>query len=407
MSRADPPFPGTRCAGGGALSARSGGTRRTALALAALALAALAAVALLWRGGRGGGERERPALHSYEPRELVPGGNQPVAPRVAPELEQLERSGLEAAAAYAGEHDSDALIVSRHDHIVFERYWHGTGFDTLADSQSLTPLLAALAAGVAVSHRLIGWPDEPVGAFIGEWSQDPRGAITVRNLLQMSSGLAPAQHGGRSTDLEANALAAPLGGIPGRTRLEQASDPQLLALLIERAAHRRYASYLSQVLWRRVGAADAWLWLDRPGGAAHADCCMIARQGDWIRIGQLLVRDGNYRGEELIRPGWVALMRSPAAADPQYGAYVRLAAAPASYEPYAERDVFAAEGPGGNRLWIVPALQLAILCSGAARGRDREFDESRIPNLIVRAARDYRPPPAQPARDISALVPGH
>jgi len=290
---------------------------------------------------------------------------------------------------------------------VFERYWHGTGFDTLADAQSLTRLLAALAAGVAVSHRVIGWPDEPVAAFIGEWSQDPRGAITVRNLLQMSSGLAPPQPDGRSSaDLVVAVLAAPLSGIPGRTRLAQPADPQLLALVIERATHRRYASYLSQVLWRRIGAADAWLWLDRPGGAAHADCCMLARQGDWIRIGQLLVRDGNYRGDEVIRPGWVALMRSPGA-DPQYGAYVRLAPAPPAQESYAERDVFAVEGPGGNRLWIVSALQMAILCSGAPQGRDRAFDESRIPNLIIRAARDYRPPPAAPSTDVSALVPGH
>ena len=64
---------------------------------------------------------------------------------------------------YAGEHGSRALLVSRHDHIVFERYWRGTDFDTLGDAQGFTPLLAVLATGVAISHRRIGWPDEPVG----------------------------------------------------------------------------------------------------------------------------------------------------------------------------------------------------------------------------------------------------
>ena len=370
----------------------------------ALAVALLLGAAWAWRWYA----HTRAPFAAYEPRELVAGGNQPPAPRVAPELEQLDASGLAAAAAYAGAHGSQALIVSRHEHIVFERYWQGTSFDTLSDAQSLTPLLAALAAGVAVSHRRIGWPDAPVGAFISEWSADPRGAITVRNLMQSASGLAPAAPADGNKDLVALALSAALAGVPGQQRNAQPLDPQLLALVIERATQQRYASYLSQALWRRVGAADAWLWLDRPGGTAHADCCMLARQGDWIRIGQLLVRDGNYRGEEVIRPGWVTLMRAPGKADPAYGAYLRLAAqSSAGQEGYAARDVFMAGAGGGNRLWIVPSLQLAILCSSALGARDAHWDDGHIPNLIIRAVRDRGPPGPRSGADVSSLVPGH
>lgn len=379
--------------------------RGVALLLGAVALAALFGAPLLKRayqtapGGASG--------PSYEPRELLAGGDQPLAPRVDPELEQLDGAGLEAAARYAGEHGSLALIVSRHDHIVFERYWRGTSFDTLSDAQSFTPLLAALATGAALSHRLIGWPDEPLSAFIGEWSQDPRGAITVRNLLQMSSGLGPPLRP-QASDLVATALSAPLVAAPGTTRADKAADPQLLALLLERATQQRYASYLSLAVWRRVGAADAWLWLDRPAGHAHADCCLLARQGDWIRIGELLVGDGNYRGAEVIRPGWVALMRLPAKSNAAYGAFVRVASGAASgQEPYAARDLYVAGGPGGNRLWLVPSLQMAILCTGAPAGRDPAWDDSRVPNLIIRTARDYRPPGPPPGSDISSLVPGH
>jgi len=351
---------------------------------------------------------QAPWARVYLPHELVSGDNSPPAPRVAPEMEQLDPTALEAAARYAGEHRSLALIVSRHDHIVFERYWKGTGFDTAVDAQSFTRVLAALAAGAAVSHRLIGWPDEPVGAFISEWSQDARGAITVRNLLQMSSGLAPIGAGGGASDLTTALLHTPLAGTPGVTLREQATDPQLLSLVIERASRQRYASYLSQSLWRRIGAADAWLWLDRPGGSAHADCCMLAHQGDWIRIGQLLLRDGNYRGDEVIRPGWVTLMRTPAQSDPQYGAYLRVRWQPApGHEPLAARDVFAVEGEGGNRLWLVPSLQIAILCTGIPAGRDSAWDDRRVPNLVIRAAREALPAAAQPGAEVPALVPGH
>jgi hypothetical protein len=69
--------------------------------------------------------------------------------------------------------------------------------------------------------------------------------------------------------------------------------------------------------------------------------------------------------------------------------------------------VFVVEGRGGNRMWLVPSLQLAIVCTGDARGRDAHWDEVRIPNLIVRGARDYLPPIPAGTAGVSALVPGH
>jgi CubicO group peptidase (beta-lactamase class C family) len=345
----------------------------------------------------------------YVPRERVTGGNEPLAPRVDPQVEQLEPQGLEEAARYAAEHGSRALIVARHDHIVFERYWQGTDFDTLSDAQGFTPLLAVLATGAAIQHRRIGWPDEPLGLLLSEWSAEPRGAITVRNLLQQSSGLAAPEEFNAARDLNAAALGSPLSAPPGSLRYPQPVDSQLLALTLERATHQRYAEYLSAALWRRLGAADAWLWLDA-SGTGHADCCLFARQGDWIRIGQMLARDGNYRGAQVMRPGWVDFMRIPAKSDPEFGSLVRIALHPpagSGTEGYASADTFVVGGRGGNRLWIVPSLQLAILATGDARGRDSQWDDARIPNLVMRSARDYLPPAARPGADLSTIVPGH
>ena len=119
----------------------------------------------------------------YQPREKIAGGNEPPAPRVLPGTELLDPRALDEAARYAGEHGAQALIISRHDHIVFERYWHGSSFGTLIDAGTFAPLLAALAIGHAVAHRQL-WPDAPIGVLLPEWAQDPRGAITVRKLLQ-------------------------------------------------------------------------------------------------------------------------------------------------------------------------------------------------------------------------------
>ncbi len=399
--------------------------RRGALPLAALcaallvlgALAAFMASPLFWErylGARTQTQLRVPAW--YQPRERVAGSEQAPAPRVAPELEALDSRALTAAAAYAAAHGSLALIVARHDHIVFERYWQGSGFDTLTDGESFTRLLAALATGSAISHRKLAWPDEPIGYIVPQLAHDRRGAITLRNLMQLSSGLAPPAPGGApwgaaaralyGTNIVAAALARPLTGVPGESRAPQPADPQLLALALERATGERYASYLSQALWRRIGASDAWLYLDSPAGAAHADCCMLARQGDWIRVAELLLGDGNYRGYEIIRPGWVQAMRMPSRADHDYGAYLRLSAAAAgASEPWVAPDTYAVDNAGGNRLWLIPSLHLAVLCT-AGGPRDADFDDARIPNLIVGGSRDFVPPAARPG-ELPKIVPGH
>ena len=350
----------------------------------------------------------------YAPREPVPGGNLGPAPRVAPELELLDRQSLTAAADYAGKYGSRALIVSRHDHLVFERYWQGTSFDTVEDAGEFGRVLLALAVRIAISDKKLAWPDEPIGYVLKEWAGDARGAITVRNLLQMSSGLAPAgslrnpwsraAKEAFGTDIDAQYLNWPLAAPPGRQWLEQSADPQLLARVLERATRQRYAHYLSESIWKRIGAADASLWLDRDGGAAHVDRGFLARQGDWIRVGELLLKDGNYQGDEIVVPGWVTQMIRPAKAHAGYGFYVRLGSpALPDTTPYATDDVFLVAA-GGNRLWLVPSLQIAILRTGEPAD---DWDDARIANLIIRGARDFVPPQARPGADLSRLVPHH
>lgn len=390
----------------------------TAVVLAALAMLVIAHDPLFWKRyfqvlAHGAGAVP---LSFYEPRELVSGGNQSPAPRVAPASESLDLKALEAAADYAGSHHSRALIVSRHGYIVFERYWQGTHFDTLIDSRSLGRVILALVTGSAIFERRIGWPDEPIGLLLRQWRDDPRGAITVRNLLQLSSGLAPPAADSTpwgeaaaevyGSDILSHYLRRPLAHPPGTKWLDQSADPDLLAVVIARATGQRYARYVSQALWQRIGAGDAWLWLDRPAGAVHIDRGFLVHQGDWIRVGELLLKNGNYQGDEVLAPRWVPQMLEPARGNAEYGAYLRLGAhvAPGA-AGYAARDLFLVEGDG-NRLWLIPSLQIAILRTGDPPGAAAGWDDARIPNLIVRGARDFVPG-ARPGSDLSSIVPNH
>ncbi|HEX7417756.1 MAG TPA: serine hydrolase, partial [Steroidobacteraceae bacterium] len=325
-------------------------------------------------------------------------------------------------------------LVSRRGELVLEHYWAGTDFASLESSDSFAETVAALMTGIALGEHVIHALDDPASKYLPEWQGEARGAITVRNLLQMSSGLeeqdfsvlpwSPSVHEYLGSDLIARELARPLAGRPGATFAHQSVDAQLLALIVQRAAGMRYAQYVSSKLWKPVGAGDAYVWLDHEGGMAHAECCLLARQGDWLRIAELLLSDGVFQGQRVLPRGWVREMLTASKGNASYGYQIRLGApfaaqrparrdrrqfASGALEPYASDDVFLLEGSGTMRLWLVPSLGLAVLRTGGDPAAALGWDESKIPNLIIRGVRD-RPEARRPAGgavDLSKLVPAH
>ena len=249
----------------------------------------------------------RPAAY-YEPSELIEGSNGPASPRVAPSEERLSQQALEMAASYADAQDTTALIVARHGHIVYEKYWNGASFDTVTDAGHFNAALTAIMVGMAVDDRKIALMSEPVGNYIESFRERGREHVTLEDLLHMTSGLGPdAPDAARAEvrdelahDIRNQCLEQEHTAAPGKRWQQEACDPQLLAHIIERVSGMQYSQYVSSRLWKPIGAGDAWLMLDHEGGTAHASCCMRARLGDWMRIAQLLVNDGKYEGEQVL-----------------------------------------------------------------------------------------------------------
>jgi CubicO group peptidase (beta-lactamase class C family) len=360
----------------------------------------------------------RPAAY-YEPTEVIEGSNGPSFPRVAPELEHLSAQALAAATKYAEEEGTLALVVARHGHVVYEKYWDGTTFDTVIDTGRFNAALTAIMVGMAIGDRKIALPIEPAANYIESFRENGRDKVTLGDLLQMTSGLGPdapdadrsARHEELAHDIRNQCLEQDRTAAPGKRWQLQACDPQLLAHIIERATGMQYSQYVSSRVWKPIGAGDAWLMLDHEDGTAHASCCLRARLGDWMRVAHLLVNDGKYEGEQVLPPGWVHTMRTPSKANRRFGYQVWLAApvrpGDNASEPYVLEDMFALKGPGTTRLWLVPSMNLSILCVGSHGSVGPDWDDSRIPNLIVRGASDYVPKAAKSGADVSNLVPNH
>lgn len=286
------------------------------------------------------------------PVHLAP---QPDPPHLSPGDAGIDPAALDAAAGFAGAHGTRALIVGRNGHIVFEKYWGDARFDSAADT-GFGPVLAALALGTTLSDRLVHSLDEPLANYVTDLGE-PQKSYTLRELLARDRA---------------------------EVSLEESTD--LLALLLERVTNQPYQSVVAQRLWAPLGAGDLEFRTGkskrRPGGV-DAGCCLRARIGDWMRVGELLLNGGVYEGNELMPPHYAELVTRPAHQGSAHGYFTRVDGS------FADRVVWL-EGSNQQRLWIVPSLRLAVLRVGDAASKG--WDEAMIPDSIIRGTSGWHPP---------------
>jgi CubicO group peptidase (beta-lactamase class C family) len=345
----------------------------------------------------------------YGPTARVTGAAYPDIRQVA-EADAFDPEALAAVAGHAERIGSSALLVSHGGALVHESYWRDSGRDTHFNPQSMSKTVLALLVGIAIDEGLIGGVDDPVGRYVAEWADDPRGAITVRSLLHMSGGLeqlggdygyavvpenpAVAQHFG--SDFVGPILGLAQADPPGARWDYNNNESNLLGVLLERATGRRYADYLSEKLWRPLGLADAAMYLDREGGTPMVSCCILSRPIDWLRIGELIAGRGAFAGAQLVPAQWIAEMIAPAPTRPGYGYQIwlgdqrvggepdpRPGLIPWQSEPFAAGDLIFLHGHGAQRVWIIPSRDLVIVRAG--RSWPTEWDEAAIPNALIRA----------------------
>lgn len=344
------------------------------------------------------------------PFEVVDGGGTLVIPPAPPDVRTITPEALDAAVAYAKEFNSYALIVVHTGQVQLEWYAEGRTADQLTESQSMHKTLMGLFIGTAIEEGDIGSVDDPVRKYIEEWQDDPRGDVTLKNLLQMSSGYGQYRFGldpfsGDLNWLYSGDSVTPLLNLPladweQGTRYEYNNlNSELLGVILERATGKRYAAYLEEKLWQPMGGERAQIWLDREGGSAHTSCCLAATAMDWARIGVMLLNKGVINGTRVVSKDWINEMITPSPSADHYGYQIWLgygdppfppesgSTAPIASEPYVARDTFLTWGRGQQHVWVSPSLDLVVVRIGPALGRNPikpGFDVPRIPNLIAR-----------------------
>ena len=355
----------------------------------------------------------RSGLTAYDPLEAVLGAAK-LAPLPVAETSPFSAAALEQAGSYAQQRKSAALVVLRQGQITFERYFGDNTRDALVNAQSMAKPMGALVIGRAIWLGHIRSLDQPVAEIITEWQGDPvRSQILIRHLLDMRSGLLPQGFSPDPADVLNRAYLHPRHDeviirdypathVPG-TRYEYSNaNAELIAPIIERATGQRYAAFLGAALLEPLGAPGGSVWVNRPGGTAHSGCCLLLPVESWLKLGMLLMQDRVWHGERLLPEGYAAEMLTPTVQNPYYGLGVYVAgtyierrgfANPAiAYgkvlhsEPYADKDIVLFDGNGNQVMYLVPSQQMIILRTGGSPPKDAEWDNSFLPNLLIRDA---------------------
>jgi CubicO group peptidase (beta-lactamase class C family) len=348
------------------------------------------------------------------PDEEIRGDGSYVLPVAPADARSIAAAALERMRAYAESFGSHALIVVHRGAIQYEWYAPHWERSRLTQSQSMHKSLMGLFVGIAIADGRIASVDEPVGRWITEWTGDPRGAITLRQLLTMSSGLAQYRftlnpfsddlrwlNSGRS--IEALLRTPSAGWAPGTRYDYNNVASELLGVVLERAYGRRYPELLREKLWLPMGGERARVHTDAPGGRSYTSCCLAAPAMDWARVGMLMLRRGELNGRRIVPGAWIDEMVRPSPASSRYGYQIRLgyddpllppegagSTGAVATEPFIARDTYMLWGRGQQHVFVSPSRELVIVRLGPALGRAPIRPGFDVPFLVNTAIRGMR-----------------
>lgn len=274
-----------------------------------------------------------------------------------------------------------ALIVLYDGQIVAEKYADGFTQKTPLIGWSMTKSITGALAGIILHDSNI---DVNGPAPIDAWKDDDRQAITIKNLLQQSTGLKFDEVYTRSSDANrmlfrqgdagGYAMQLHLKYPPGSVFHYSSGNSNILSRVMRDVlGDEGYYSFPYEQLFYRTGMYSAVLEPDAGGTFVGSSFC-YATARDWARFGLLYANDGVFNGEQVLPAGWVRESIVPAAAAKQgeYG-YQWWLNAGAKNDPHNRKypslpaDMFYADGYEGQNIFVVPSKKLVVVRLGLTR----------------------------------------
>jgi CubicO group peptidase (beta-lactamase class C family) len=215
------------------------------------------------------------------------------------------------------------LLILKDGKIAFERYELGNNETTRWMSMSVVKSITSTLVGVAIRDGYIKSIDDPVTKYLPTLAGSTYEGVTIRNLLQMASGVKwdetytnPASDRRRMLELQLSGKPGsilqlmstlPRAGEPGTIWNYNTGETQVVGELVHAAVRRPVAQYLSERIWSKFGMeSDATWWLESPNGQEIGGSGLSATLRDYGRFGLFVMNHGLVGEEQILPEGWIS-----------------------------------------------------------------------------------------------------
>lgn len=298
-----------------------------------------------------------------------------VNPEIAAFLVRANRRADQPLSELLKASQTTAFLVIKDDVILFEAYDREYGRDDPTLSFSMAKSVLSLLVGCALDDGLLRSLDQPVTDYVPELVDRGFKTVTLRHLLQMTSGIDYAENDNPfgvhvrfyyTDHLEEEILKLSLQEPPGRRFAYKSSDAFLLTLALQRAlGGQSITDYMQIRLWHPLGMEYEGQWsLDHePDGLEKAGCCLTATARDFAKIGRLYLHKGQWDGKRIVSEDWVTASTTLDVSAGSVWDYQRM-----WWLVAKDRPDLMAGGHLGQFLYINPSANLVIVRLGKSRG---------------------------------------
>ena len=238
---------------------------------------------------------------------------------IGADLSPAARRALAQISEGATASHSDSVLVMRGDETLLERY--STDEPQAIELMSVTKSVVALAIGALLDDGKLESLDTPVHAFFPEWKQGRKKAITVRMLMEHTSGLQTSSTTDEiypASDVVQLALAAELSHDPGKHFSYNNKATNLLAGIVAKAAGEPMDRYVQRRLFTPLGIAPGG-WFKDQAGNPHGMAGLQLTARDAAKLGHLVLDRGRHGDRVLVQASYIDEMLASSKLNPEVG----------------------------------------------------------------------------------------
>jgi len=295
-----------------------------------------------------------------------------------------------------------SVLIARHGKLAYEGYFDGDA-GTLRNTRSATKSITDVLIGIAIDEHKLSGVDAKILTLLPERARkiqnpDPRkAAITVEDFLTMSSPLEcddwnDASRGNEERMYVVEDWAQFILDLPIRGRMhvgEQVEAPPhgryfsyctggvfTLSEVLEKTTGMRTDHYARKMLFRPLGITNVE-WVYSPMNVPQTGGGLQLTSRDLLKIAQLYLDGGEWRGKRIVSEAWVRSSTQPHARideATEYGYLWWLKSFKSGEKSY---PAFFMTGNGGNKVVAIPALDMAVVITSTnynAHGMHEQTD---------------------------------